>query len=212
MDTLPPGFFRRQDETPDEQFYRQPRFVTHIDDAAIDAVTTLYRETFPPGARVLDLMSSWISHLPPEIAYAEVVGLGLNREELAANPRLTRAVVHNLNTHPALPFADGTFGAAGLTVSIDYLTAPVTVLRDLRRVLTPGAPAVITFSNRCFPSKAVAVWHQLNDGGRVALVTQYLETAGFADIVTLDRSPGGGDPLYAVVGRVPEPDTADQPR
>ncbi|PNY79504.1 methyltransferase domain-containing protein [Deinococcus koreensis] len=215
MDDLPPAAFRRQDESPDELFYRQPRFVTHIDEGAIGAVTALYREYFPARGRVLDLMSSWISHLPPEVAYREVVGLGLNRDELAGNPRLSRFVVQNLNAAPHLPFADASFDAAGLAVSIDYLTDPVSVLRDLGRVLVPGGPLVITFSNRCFPSKAVMVWHALEDAGRVQLVRRYLEAAGnWTAIETLDRSPQprgrfGGDPLYAVVGRSlgPGPDT-----
>lgn len=206
MDDLPLTAFRRADESPDELFYRQPRFVTHIDAGAIAAVTELYREFLPPGGRVLDLMSSWISHLPPEVAYAHVVGLGLNHEELSANERLSRFVVQNLNTRPRLPFEDGSFDAAGITVSIDYLTHPVAVLRDLGRVLVPGGPVVITFSNRCFPTKAVSVWHGLDDQGHVALVQRYLKAAGnWADIQGLDRSPrqGGrrtGDPLYAVVG------------
>ncbi len=207
MSDFPEGAFRRQDETPDEQFYRQPRFVTHIDDGAIQAVTQLYREFFPPGGRILDLMSSWVSHLPPEVQYARVVGLGLNAAELAANPRLDAHVVQNLNTTPTLPFEAGSFDAAGCTVSIDYLTDPVEMLRDLGRVLVPGGPAVITFSNRCFPSKAVALWHALDDAGHCALVRRYLEAAGtWTDITVLDRSPRvngrrSGDPLFAVVGR-----------
>ena len=215
MDDLPPGpqqslpgaAFRRQDETPDEVFYRQPRFVTHIDDGAIEAVTGLYREFFPAGGRILDLMSSWVSHLPPEVEYGRVVGLGLNRAELERNPRLSDFVVQNLNTTPTLPFGDRSFDAAGITVSVDYLTRPVEVLRDLGRVLVPGGPVVISFSNRCFPSKAVAVWHTLDDAGHLALVRRYLEEAGnWQDIQGLDRSPRvagrrSGDPLYAVVGR-----------
>lgn len=207
MDSLPPAAFRRQDETPDELFYRQPRFVTHIDEGAIRAVTDLYREYFPPGGRLLDLMSSWISHLPPDIDYPQVVGLGLNREELEGNPRLTGLVVQNLNTTPRLPFPDASFDAAGLAVSVDYLTDPVAVLRDLGRVLVPGGPVVITFSNRCFPTKAVAVWHALDDAGRMQLVQRYLEEAGtWNAALTLDRSPGPrgrsrGDPLFAVVAR-----------
>lgn len=204
---LPADAFRRQDETPDEDFYRQPRFVTHIDEGAITAVTGLYREFFPPGAAVLDLMSSWISHLPPEVSFPAVVGLGLNRAELARNPRLTSYVVQNLNADPRLPFPDGEFGAAGLAVSVDYLTDPVGVLRELGRVLEPGAPLVVSFSNRCFPSKAVAIWHALDDRGRLELVQRLLREAGnWEDIRGLDRSPprgrwGGGDPLYAVVAR-----------
>ncbi|MDL2343822.1 methyltransferase domain-containing protein [Deinococcus sp. MIMF12] len=201
---LPPGAFRRVDETPDERFYAQPRFVTHIDDAAIAAVTQLYREYFPPGDHLLDLMSSWVSHLPPEVEYAGVTGLGLNRAELERNPRLNRRVVQNLNTDPHLPFETASFDGCGICVSIDYLTDPVTVLREVGRVLKPGAPLVITFSNRCFPTKAVAVWHALDDAGHVALVEDLLRMAGnFRDIVGLDRSPRPGrpDPLYAVVGR-----------
>ncbi len=212
MTDLPEDAFRRADETPDELFYRQPRFVTHIDAGAIAAVTQLYREYLPPGGVILDLMSSWVSHLPPEVPYRRVVGLGLNAAELKRNDRLNSFVVQNLNTNPKLPFTDAEFGGAGIAVSVDYLTRPVAVLRDLGRVLKPGAPVVISFSNRCFPGKAVAVWHRLDDRGRLELVAHYLNLAGNWDAPELlDRSPkrsfaglewfGQGDPLYAVVAR-----------
>lgn len=202
--SLPPDAFRRQDETPDADFYRHPRFVTHIDAGAIAAVTQLYREYFAPGTALLDLMSSWVSHLPPEVTYRRVVGLGLNAAELQANPRLTAHVVQDLNQTPALPFADAEFDGAGICVSIDYLTQPVAVLRELARVLRPEAPLVITFSNRCFPSKAIAAWHALDDRGHLALVRQFLLAAGgWHGIELLDRSPAPGrsDPLFAVVAR-----------
>lgn len=204
LDFLPPDAFRRADETPDERFYAAPRFVTHIDDLAIAAVTQLYREYFPPGGHILDLMSSWISHLPPEVRYAHVTGLGLNAAELAANERLNDSVVQNLNEVGELPFASASFDGCGICVSVDYLTRPVEVLREVGRVLRPGAPVVVTFSNRCFPTKAVRAWLALNDEGHVALVAALLRAAGnFDAIVGLDRSPVGGrsDPLYAVVGR-----------
>jgi hypothetical protein len=200
--------FRRWDETPDEEFYRVPRFVTHIDEGAIRAVTQLYREYFPAGGAVLDLMSSWISHLPPEISYRRVVGLGMNEQELARNDRLDTYALQDLNADPTLPFGDGEFDGVGICVSIDYLTDPVSVLREVGRVSAEGAPTVITFSNRCFPTKAVAVWHELDDAGHVALVRRYLEESGaFTDIEDHDRSPGGlfRDPLYAVVGRSTRP-------
>jgi SAM-dependent methyltransferase len=200
---LPEELFRRYDEAPDEEFYLLPRFVTHIDNRAIAAVTQLYREFFPPEGEILDLMSSWISHLPPEVGYRRVVGLGMNEAELRRNERLDSYVVHNLNTDPRLPFGDAEFDGVGICVSIDYLTRPVEVLREVGRVLRVGAPTIISFSNRCFPTKVVKVWHQLDDRGHMHLVERYLREAGnWSDVHSLDRSPRRlfTDPLYAVVG------------
>src|SRR5215210_8644817 len=146
---LPEVAFGRYDETPDEEFYRLPRFVTHIDDRAIAAVTQLYREFFPPGGEILDLMSSWLSHLPEEVRYGRVVGLGMNEVELKRNPRLDEHVIQNLNRDPKLPFADAEFDGVGICVSIDYLIQPVEVVREVGRVLKVGAPLIVTFSNRC---------------------------------------------------------------
>jgi SAM-dependent methyltransferase len=196
--------FRRYDETPDPLFYLQPRFVTHIDDAAVAAVMQLYRELFAPSGAILDLMSSWVSHLPPEVGYRRVVGIGLNRQELAANPRLDEFSVQDLNLDSHLPYAVGEFDAAAICVSIQYLTQPVAILREVGRVLRDGAPLVVTFSNRCFPTKAVAIWQALGDTGHAALVESYLRDAGnWSDIATLDRSPQvpGSDPLFAVIAR-----------
>jgi SAM-dependent methyltransferase len=213
MSSLPPDAFRRYDETPDEEFYKTPRLVTHIDDRAIAAVTQLYREFFPPGGEILDLMSSWISHLPPEVEYRRVIGLGMNEAELRRNERLDAYLVQNLNTNPRLPFAEADFDGCGICVSIDYLTRPVEVLREVGRVLRVGGPTIISFSNRCFPSKAVAMWHRLDDRGRMRLVERYLEEAGnFDSIRSLDRSPRRmfSDPLYSVVGESTGPYTSER--
>jgi SAM-dependent methyltransferase len=202
MSSLPEEAFRRTDEAPDEEFYRTPRLVTHIDDQAIAAVTQLYREFFSAGGEILDLMSSWVSHLPPEIEYRRVIGLGMNEVELRRNDRLHSYVVQNLNTDPRLPFGDAEFDGCGICVSIDYLTRPIEVLREVGRILKIGCPMIISFSNRCFPTKAVEIWHRLDDRGHMRLVESYLEEAGnFRDIRSLDRSPRRlvGDPLYAVV-------------
>lgn len=201
---FPQSYFERQDEADDERFYAPSRLVTHIDDAAIAAVTQLYRELFPPGGAILDLMSSWISHLPAEVDYSRVVGLGMNQQELDANPRLHERLVQNLNRDPQLPFAAGEFDGASICVSVQYLTQPVAVFREIGRVLRPGAPLVVTFSNRCFPTKAVAVWQSLDDRSHAGLVQRYFEEAGNWDAIKhLDRSPRRwrSDPLYAVIGR-----------
>lgn len=200
MGTLPEHAFRREDESPDPLFYREARFVTHIDEPAIAAVTALYRDHFAPDSAVLDLMSSWVSHLPQDIRYGAVVGLGLNAEELAANPQLDLALVQDLNATPALPFRAGAFDGVALCVSVQYLTKPVEVFREIARVLKPGAPLVVTFSNRCFPTKAVLIWRALDGPRQAQLVVHYLDAAGgFVSVALLDRSPPAGDPLFAVV-------------
>ena len=198
---LPPLAFRKADASPDPEFYAEPRLVAHIDDGAIAAVTQTYRETLPPGGPVLDLMSSWISHLPPEIAYASVVGHGMNAAELAANPRLTRWFVQDLNARPALPLDAASFDGACLCVSVQYLQRPVDVFREAARVLRPGAPLIVSFSNRCFPTKAVAIWQSLAGPDQQRLVAAYMEAAGFADRAARAFTPAGGDPLRVVIGR-----------
>lgn len=200
---FPPHAFAKSDDAPDAAFYSFPRFVTHIDAPAIAAVTALYRELFPPGGSVLDLMGSWVAHLPDEVAYAEVIGHGMNAEELAANPRYTRGFVQNLNETAELPLAAASVDAAAICVSIQYLQDPVAVLREVRRVLKPGGVVAITFSNRCFPTKAVAIWQALGMGEHQRLVAFYLEHAGFAapearEIIPPDAE---SDPLWAVIGR-----------
>ncbi|MGY1697845.1 class I SAM-dependent methyltransferase [Geodermatophilus sp. SYSU D00814] len=202
---FPPGFFARADERPDAEFYGPPRLVTHIDDAAIAAVGGLYAElgidgSAPAPVRVLDLMSSWVSHFrtPP----AELVVLGMNAAELAANQEATERVVHDLNADPRLPLPDADVDAAVCCVSIDYLTRPVEVLAEVGRVLRPGGPLAVTFSNRCFPTKAVRGWLLTSDEQHGALVAELVRRAGcFTEPqVSLRTPPGGdGDPLWAVV-------------
>ncbi|MGU3467667.1 class I SAM-dependent methyltransferase [Methylobacterium sp. C33D] len=199
---FPPEAFAKHDRRPDPAFYAQPRFVTHIDDAAIAAVTDLYRAIVPAGGDILDLMSSWVSHLPDEITYASITGHGLNAAELAANPRLTRHFVQDLNTEPRLPLDTACVDAALICVSVQYLQRPVAVLSEIARVLRPGAPAVISFSNRCFPTKAVAIWNALDGAGHAQLVGLYLQRAGFARVEGRVLNPvgGPGDPVTAVIG------------
>ena len=199
--TFPSGFFRRSDESPDDQFYVPDRLVTHIDDRAIAAVGALYAELSIDG-RVLDLMSSWISHFlePP----AELVVLGMNAFELEHNVAATRTVVHDLNIDPTLSFGDATFDAATCCVSVDYLTRPLEVFAEVRRVIVPGGLFVCTFSNRCFPSKAIHGWLAATDAGRCGIVAEYFRHSGGWDPpLTQLRTPAGtyGDPLYAVWAR-----------
>lgn len=209
------GPFRRKDETADAQFYRQPRLVQHIDDAAIGIIKQIYGRFVESGMRVLDLMSSWQSHLPEGLRFRDVTGLGLNADELKQNPVLSNYVVHDLNSHPELPFATAHFDAAVCTVSVEYLTRPMEVFAEVARVLKPHGWFVVTYSNRWFNPKTVAIWPQLYEFERMGLVLEYFhDTSLFSDLHTysvrgLERPSNDkyygripyADPVYAVWGR-----------
>ncbi len=198
---LPAHAFDKDDTGDDLAFYAPARLVTHLDDPVIAALTQCYRSLLPDDGRILDLMSSWVSHLPAERLYAEVVGHGMNAEELAANPRLDRWFVQDLNRDTALALDSGAFGGALCCVGVQYLQRPYDVFAEVRRALAPGAPFVVSFSNRCFPTKAVAVWRSLDMHGQASLVRHYLDDAGFRDMEARVLADGArGDPLIAVVG------------
>ena len=197
---LPPEAFARLDSSDDSAFYREPRYVTHIDTSAVRALLQFYGATLPRDGTVLDLMSSWVSHLPSSFT-GQVIGHGMNADELAANPRLDDAFVQNLNLQPILQLADLSFDAALCCAGVQYLARPDEVFAEVARVLRPDAPFIVSFSNRCFPTKAVAVWRALDGGGHAELVALYLRNAGFQRIekhILCDGS--AGDPLTAVVG------------
>ena len=219
-----PEDFRRYDESPDASFYAEPRFVTHIDDAAIAAVCDFYgKNVLPPSgkkdAAVLDLCSSWISHYPKDFTAGRVVGLGMVGKEMAANTQLTEYVVQDLNDSPRLPFGDNEFDAATCTVSFDYLTRPFEVMAELHRVLKPGAVCALSFSNRMFPTKAIAVWSATGDEDHARILGSYFHYAprggwappAAADITRPSGALGalglgvGGDPMYVVWSRKLEP-------
>lgn len=200
---LTPEFFRRLDESDDAEFYHAPRRVVHIDEAAIATVRQIYAEYLKPQSAILDLMSSWRSHLP-ELEFRRVVGLGLNSAEMLDNPALSEIVVHDINREPRLPFPDGSFDAVVMAVSVQYLTRPIEIFSEAGRVLRPSGPFIVAFSNRMFPTKAVAAWQMANDSGRVRLVSTYfVESNAFEAPMVIDRSGQDrpGDPIWAVVGR-----------
>jgi len=199
---LPRSFFDREDESDDSRFYSMPRFVVHIDPETIAALTRVYRELLPLRGAILDLMTSWVSHLPEEGEFARVAGLGMNAMELAKNPRLTDYVVQDLNRQPELPYDTDSFDAIVNAVSVQYLTHPVEVFRSCARVLRPGGLHIVALSHRCFPTKAIRAWHVLPPRQRPEVVRTYFGNAGGYDKPTmLDRSPEGADPLWVVMAR-----------
>ena len=177
--------------------------MVHIDDGAIATVGRLFRDFIPPDSHVLDLMSSWRSHWPAGHPKAGMVGLGLNAAEMADNPDLADYVVHDVNRDIELPFADESFDAVVITVSVQYLTSPVETFRQVNRILKDGGIFIVTFSNRMFPTKAVRIWRYSTDRGHLDLVAAYLEEAGDFDNIrggfTNPEASPPGDPLFAVV-------------
>ena len=199
---VPREWLKREDESDDFLFYATPRLVAHIDSETIEALTRYYAETLPDGAAVLDLMSSWISHLPGEKDFSRVAALGMNEEELKVNGRLDDFVVHDLNSAPELPYGDAEFDAVLIAVSVQYLVHPVEVFRAIGRVLRPGGRLIVGISHRLFPTKAVRAFRLLAPSDRVRLVGEYCSLAGnFDPPGFLDRSPRGADPLWIVTAR-----------
>ncbi|CAN4077095.1 unnamed protein product [Withania somnifera] len=200
--------FQRFDESSDTLFYEMPRFVTHIDDQAIAALTKYYSEVLPssntPGVAVLDMCSSWVSHYPAGYKQERIVGMGMNEEELKRNPVLTEYVVQDLNNNPKLPFGDNTFDVITNVVSVDYLTKPLDVFKEMSRVLKPGGLAIMSFSNRCFWTKAISIWTSTGDADHVMIVGSYFHYAGGFEppqAVDISPNPGRSDPMYIIYSR-----------
>jgi FKBP-type peptidyl-prolyl cis-trans isomerase 2 len=208
------GAFSRQDSATDEAFYARPRLVNHLDENCSRQIGELYKHLLPHDGCILDVMSSWISHLPDEFSSARVTGLGMNLQELEHNPMLAARFVHDLNQQPRLPFEDRAFDGIVCTASIEYLVSPQQVFRELARVLKPGAPLVITFSNRWFPPKAIKAWGMAHEFERLGMVLEhFIEDGGFEalhsyslrglprplDDKYADQLPQS-DPVYAVWG------------
>ena len=192
--------FQRIDPGDDALFYSVERKVTHIEAGAIEALRAAYGQLLRPGGAVLDLMSSWRSHLPAGLG--PVTGLGMNEAEMADNPQLDRYVTHDLNKQPVLPFSDRAFDGVVCSVSVQYLIQPVEVFTEVRRVLVAGGPVAVAFSNRCFFTKAVRAWLDGTDADHRLLVRGYLLAAGF-ERVTDRQVPSPDDPLFVVSGFAP---------
>jgi SAM-dependent methyltransferase len=182
MTYLQPHGMLRQDAAVDALFYAKARMTHHLDAVCRAEISALYVRVLKPGQRVLDLMSSWVSHLPASTEALQVAGLGMNQAELDANPRLSERVVQDLNLNAVLPWPDAQFDVVLCTASIEYLLDPAAVLAQVRRVLKPGGVFVVTFSDRWFPTKSIQVWSELHPFERLGLVLALLRDAGFSGL------------------------------
>ncbi|WP_009543793.1 class I SAM-dependent methyltransferase [Crocosphaera subtropica] len=210
---LSPHQREKFDPSNDQDFYAFPRFVTHVDEGFIDQLTNLYRERLNPKTRILDLMSSWVSHLPDDIEFDYVEGHGMNEEELGKNPRLDHYFLQNLNDNPKLPLKDNDFDAVLIAVSVQYLQYPEGIFSEIQRILKPGGIVMVSFSNRMFYQKAISAWRDGTDAMRLQLVKNYFRSvSGFSKPeVVMNVSPlpsflqmlgmMGADPFYAVISQ-----------
>ena len=208
--------FRRLNDDDDCIFYHRARMVNHLDDTAIEQIKSIYARLLSPGAKVLDLMSSWTSHLPHSLKHCEVTGLGLNEEELMANRQLAETVVHDLNRDSRLPFGDNTFDAVICTASIEYLTRPLDILAEIARITLPGGLFVTTFSDRWFPGKEIEPWSDLHHFERLGLILDYYHKTGKFENLQTESILGlprpytdkhiaitrFSDPIFAVWGNI----------
>ena len=202
----------------DSLFYAAPRLVTHADDAWIAQLQALYRRRIKPGARVLDLMSSHVSHIPADVSCSRVDVHGMNAEELRQNPAMQATggsvFVHDLNREPSLPFSGrAEYDAVLCALGVQYLEQPEQVFAEVGRVLTPGGLVIVSFSSTFFYEKALSGWIDRGMKGRSRLVKDYLRAAGgFSEIEELGSGAGiwgtfasllpgnaAGDPFAAVV-------------
>ncbi|MFM7269879.1 MAG: class I SAM-dependent methyltransferase [Cyanobium sp.] len=200
---------RKWDSSDDALFYAEPRFVHHLDGAFRARLTQLYRERIPAGAVVLDLMSSWVSHLPDDVAYASVIGHGLNERELAANPRLDRHWLQNLNRDQRLPLESTSVDATLIVAGWQYLQQPEEVAAELLRITRPGGQLIVAFSNRMFFTKAPQVWADGSDRDHLAYVAEVLIAQGWPKPTLIAETTraeglagligGKGDPFFAVI-------------
>ena len=187
------------DSGDDRQFYDSPRFVTHADDAFTARLTALYESEITAGDRVFDAMSSWVSFLP-DTPLAYVIGHGLNEAELEANDRLDEYFLQDFNSDRTLSLEKNSFDVVCCALSVQYLQYPADVFREFGRVLTPEGTAIVSFTNRMFPTKAIRAWRTRSMDERATLVEEYFAAGGFGETERVVDQPGT-DPFYAVIGR-----------
>ncbi|NNF95354.1 MAG: methyltransferase domain-containing protein, partial [Halobacteria archaeon] len=206
--------FARSDNRADSAFYSMSRLVPHIDSTASQQIARIYERYLQPGMQVLDMMSSWQSHLPDSLGDLAVTGLGLNQQELQHNPRLTTQAIHDLNADTRLPFKDKQFDAVICSVSVEYLIKPLEIFAEVARVLKPGSSFVVTFSERWFPTKVITLWQEMHAFERMGFVldifdkSQAFTNLGTESVRGLPRPANDkyaaelaeSDPVYAVWG------------
>ena len=201
----------KSDISDDGIFYQQPRFVHHLSDSFRNRLTSLYSEYLLNHYIILDLMSSWVSHLPSNISYKKVIGHGMNEAELSSNERLDRFFVQNLNKKQNMPIEDSSVDVGLIVAGWQYLQYPEKVSLELSRVIKSDSLLIISFTNRAFWTKAPNIWTYSSEEKRIEYVTSVLTSNGWRiekilNENTQDKKLFGfysseSDPFFSVIAR-----------
>ena len=199
------------DISDDGIFYQQPRFVHHLSVSFRNRLTSLYSEYLLNHYIILDLMSSWVSHLPSNISYKKVIGHGMNEAELSSNERLDRFFVQNLNKKQNMPIEDSSVDVGLIVAGWQYLQYPEKVSLELSRVIKSDSLLIISFTNRAFWTKAPNIWTYSSEEKRIEYVTSVLTSNGWRiekilNEKTQDKKLFGfysseSDPFFSVIAR-----------
>ena len=203
---------REKIDTSDDQiFYQQPRYVHHLSEPFRSRLTSLYSEYLLKHHVILDLMSSWVSHLPTNIRYKKVIGHGLNEAELITNKRLDRFWIQNLNKTQNMPIEDSCIDVGLIVAGWQYLQYPEKVSLELSRIIKPDSFLIISFTNRAFWTKSPNIWTYSSEENRMEYVNSVLTSSGWTiekllNEKTYEKKLFGlysveSDPFFSVIAR-----------
>ena len=172
---------KKLDESNDEEFYSDPKFVYHLDANFRNYLSSLYKNEINDYSTVLDLMSSWDSYLPKEKRYKKVIGHGLNKEELERNKILNSFWVQNFNLNQKIPLESENVDYCLMVAAWQYLQYPENITKEVTRILSDKGKILVSFSNRAFWHKAPNIWTTSTEEERVKYVRKVLITNGFKE-------------------------------
>ena len=199
------------DTSDDQIFYQQPKFVHHLSESFRTRLTNLYNDYLLNHHVILDLMSSWVSHLPSNKRYKKVIGHGMNEAELESNKRLDSYWIQNLNTTQNMPIEDSTIDVGLIVAGWQYLQYPEKISLELSRIVKSDSLLIISFTNRAFWTKSPNIWTYSSEKKRIEYVSSVLTKNGWRiDKIfsekTNDQKLFGfysqeSDPFFSVIAR-----------
>ena len=170
---------KKLDESNDEEFYSDPKFVYHLDANFRNYLSNVYKNEISDFSTVLDLMSSWDSYLPEEKKYKKVIGHGLNKQELEKNKIFDSYWIQNFNSNQEIPLENESVDYCLMVAAWHYLQYPENLTKEIARILSIEGKFIIAFSNRAFWHKAPNIWTSSSEEDRVKYVRKVLISNGF---------------------------------